>query len=223
MMPRTDKNKTCLLFISVLFVTPAPIWIAYLLGANLFIGFLYGCISIILMFLLPLSISKVFSEYASFDRTILPARKKHYFIIPPVALLLTAVSMFVGHLTHKAGYNMPLKFGSFPIKLLYFVFFSSIVIVPVAEEIFWRGYVLDQLRKYLYPGIALFLHAALFAAYHIPVWGMYCISTFFVGLALGYWRMHHKALLPLIVTHSIVNALHYLPIIAELIRIRIFL
>jgi membrane protease YdiL (CAAX protease family) len=203
----------------MLLVAQAPIWIAYLFGADLLISCLYGGISILLMILLPLFVSAVFSEYASFDKTFLPARKKYYFIVVPLALLLTAVSAFVGYYTHKAGFNVPLKFGSFPMKLLYFGFFFSIVIVPIAEEIFWRGYVLDQFRKFLHSGTALLMQAILFSVYHIPVWGIYCIGAFFVGLALGYWRIRHRALLPLILTHSVVNALYYLPIMAELIRL----
>lgn len=218
-MHRTDRNKLCLLLVSVLLVTQTPIWIAYLFGADLLIGCLYGGLSILLMILLPLSVGAVFSEYASFDKTFLPDRKKFYFIVVPLALLLTVVSAFVGYLTHKAGFTMPLKFSSFPIKLLYIGFFFSIFIVPVAEEVFWRGYVLDQLRKILHPGIALLIQAAIFSVCHIPAWGIYCLSTFFVGLALGYWRIRHRALLPLILTHSFVNAFYYLPIMAGIIKL----
>lgn len=213
------QNKIVLLFVSALLTAQAPIWIAYLFGADLLISWLYGGLSILLMILLSLSVSVVFSEYASFDKTFLPTRKKYYLIVVPLALLLTTVSMIVGYYTHKAGFNMPLKFGTFPIKLLYFGFFVSIVIVPIAEEIFWRGYVLDQLGKFLCPAIALLVQALLFSISHIPTWGVYCISTFFVGLALGYWRIRHRALLPLILTHSVVNALYYLPIMVQIIRL----
>lgn len=219
MTPGTDKKNICFLLVSVLLVAYAPIWIAYLFGADLLIGSFYGALSILLMILLPLSVSVFFSEYASFDKTFLPAKKKYYFIVVPLALLLIAVSKVIGYYTHKAGFDMPLKFGSFPIKLLYVGFFFNIVIFPIAEEIFWRGYVLDQLGKFLYPGIALLTQSLLFSISHIPAWGVYCVGTFFVGLALGYWRIHHRALLPLILTHSVVNALYYLPITAEIIRL----
>ncbi len=84
--------------------------------------------------------------------------------------------------------------------------FSIAFICPIAEEIFWRGYVQVRLSKLFGPWIALFTQAIAFAALHFrPVGGF--LLLFVYGLIFGFWRHRRKSLLPIIITHIIINSL----------------
>ncbi len=86
-----------------------------------------------------------------------------------------------------------------------------VLLCPIAEEIFWRGYLLEQLRKLTYSGVALLIQSLLFSFAHLPfiiprIGGFQAsISFFLFGLVLGMWRIRLRSLLPLILAHVILN------------------
>jgi membrane protease YdiL (CAAX protease family) len=81
----------------------------------------------------------------------------------------------------------------------------GIVVAPMAEEIFWRGYVVDQLTGVLGSRPALFAQAAAFGLAHFRPLAQSLIVVG-VGLIFGGWRQKKRCLLPLIVAHVLVNA-----------------
>lgn len=81
----------------------------------------------------------------------------------------------------------------------------ALVVAPVCEEVFFRGFVFGGLRRRVDFGWASGLSAVLFAAVHAMPWSM--IPLFFVGLgcALAYER--HRSLLASITTHVSFNGI----------------
>ncbi len=88
--------------------------------------------------------------------------------------------------------------------------FVAIVFGPIAEEIFWRGYFLDQLRKLMRGGFALFIQAVLFgiAHYRAP---QLVLFAFLYGMIAGGWRIRFRSLVPLALAHIIVNSIAWGP------------
>lgn len=81
-----------------------------------------------------------------------------------------------------------------------------VVVTPIAEEFFWRGYALDQFRKMMPGSLAVLLQAGLFSALHLRnAWA----STVLMGHGLiwGWWRLRRGTLVPVIVAHMMVNGL----------------
>ena len=100
-----------------------------------------------------------------------------------------------------------------------------ILVVPLAEEIFFRGYVLDQLRKLLRSSTAVLAQSLLFACFHLYTRGLFthvalfnCAANFLFGAVLGVWRIRFKSFLPLVLAHAISIALAGIPTAHEAIR-----
>jgi hypothetical protein len=94
-----------------------------------------------------------------------------------------------------------------------------VFIGPVAEEIFFRGYVLEQLRKLTRSGIALLIQSLLFSLFHLYTWGLFTpvallnsLHAFLFGMILGVWRIKFKSLLPIMLAHVLFNAAIIIPL-----------
>lgn len=211
------KVRVLLLFIAVLCVAKSPTAIAWVFGAGIAVRTCWGLLTVFLSIILPLYVSRKWDSYASFDKTVLPEKLKHYFLIPLLVVLLLAVSIPIGYLLHQLKFPKPVGVISNQ-TLLYLNWFVLIVLGPVSEEIFWRGYALDQFRKLGNNAAALLLSAVLFTIMHIPAVGIHSIQLFGWGILLGYWRIRYRALLPLIIAHALANALVMLPIIIDSVR-----
>ncbi len=82
---------------------------------------------------------------------------------------------------------------------LYFLAFT-VLIAPINEEIFFRGF--------LVPRLGIFLSAAIFAAMHIGYGSMMEIAGAFIfGVAAGYVLERTDSLYPSIIAHMLVNLL----------------
>jgi hypothetical protein len=88
---------------------------------------------------------------------------------------------------------------------------SLILVAPIVEELFWRGFVLWQLGKgFVHWGAALFVHAILWALAH-PAIGNTIPVVFVYGIILGAARIKFGSLVPLILAHAAINALATTP------------
>ena len=92
--------------------------------------------------------------------------------------------------------------------------FKTIVITPIAEEVFFRGFVLGQLQKVMPATLAVLLQAILFSACHLgqDSRSARLVGSFVLGVAFGVWRIRLPGLLPLMVMHGLINALAWLPL-----------
>ena len=83
-----------------------------------------------------------------------------------------------------------------------------VLIAPVAEELFYRAFMLEQLRKLTNSSIALLIHSTIFALGHFPSQTLQRpVAAFLFGMILGTWRIKFKSLLPLILAHIILNGI----------------
>ena len=93
----------------------------------------------------------------------------------------------------------------------FLLFVGSFGLVPILEEIFWRGYVQSRLQQFLSPTAAIVLTATMFTFSHSQYHhlDLYHISTiigvFINSLVIG-WLFHKtRSLVPVIVMHALLN------------------
>ncbi|PWU02804.1 MAG: CAAX prenyl protease-related protein [Terriglobia bacterium] len=94
---------------------------------------------------------------------------------------------------------------------LLFRVLSSVVLVPVLEELFWRGWLMRWLintdfRKVLpgtYQARAFWLVALLFAVEHGPYWEVGLLA----GILYNWWIVRTKNLGDCILAHAVTNAI----------------
>ena len=87
----------------------------------------------------------------------------------------------------------------------------AVLIVPVAEELFWRGWLLRWLinpdfRKLPLGAcspFAFWITAALFASEHGPYWDV----GFATGLVYNWWMMRSKSVASCVLMHAVTNGL----------------
>lgn len=172
-----------------------------------------------LMSLLPFLLARIAPNAAGFDTQWLPSRWTHWiWFIGLVVLLFVGVAisiLMIDFLPLK--YTPPVLAPGFTPDISYIAVFihgiTMILLFPVAEEIFFRGYLLEQLRKVTHSGIALLIQSLLFSLIHLPRTQFYphstgylvIIATFFYGLALGAWRIKFRSMVPLMLAHIILN------------------
>jgi membrane protease YdiL (CAAX protease family) len=77
------------------------------------------------------------------------------------------------------------------------------VVIPVGEELFFRGLLLRGFLLRYGPGPALVLTAALFALVHLNPWGL--VSIFLVGILLGWLVLRTGSLWPACLAHGLYN------------------
>src|SRR5690606_24402901 len=80
-----------------------------------------------------------------------------------------------------------------------------VVVGPVAEELVFRGFAWDALRRWMRPSAVIVVTSLLFAAAHLdPV---HSSAVFFIGLVLGYLRWSTGSIVPGLVAHVVNNGL----------------
>ena len=82
-------------------------------------------------------------------------------------------------------------------------FTSTVLLAPVFEEIFFRGYLFQKFRLVLTPRQTILLQGLLFGIIHLNP-AMY-ISHTMMGILYGYFRYRTKSLLPGITCHALWN------------------
>ncbi len=170
---------------------------------------------------LPFLLARMAPKAASFDTQWLPGSRWHWAWFLGMVLLVILSKLLVSVVAVAIAGRIPLKpfFGPVTPAGIFFLGIATIVIGPVAEEIFFRGYVLDQLRKLTHSGIALLIHSLLFGLFHLYGRGVFtslalfsAVSTFVFGVILGAWRMKFRSLLPLVLAHILFNAALIVPL-----------
>jgi membrane protease YdiL (CAAX protease family) len=88
---------------------------------------------------------------------------------------------------------------------LYFLIFTFLI-APINEEIFFRGFLLSKIGKYLGIAAGIILSALIFAALHVSYLSIseFAAALFF-GLIAGYVFVKTKSLYASIVGHMLVN------------------
>jgi len=157
---------------------------------------------------------------ARFDGQLLPGRIKPWLLALPLAgaLLLTDVASWTlttrldGIFKVSLWSNHVIPGLSSP-AIVVAQAIQTIIFTPIAEEFFFRGFLLGQLRKIMPAKVAVLAQAILFAAFHLGhrTRSARLTGALVMGVAFGAWRLRFSGLLPLMVVHGIMNAMAFLP------------
>jgi membrane protease YdiL (CAAX protease family) len=87
--------------------------------------------------------------------------------------------------------------------------FPTLVVIAmlpaIAEELIFRGVLLRSLATRLRPALAIAISAAVFALYHLQPGQM--VTTFMLGLALGFLTLRARSVVPAMIVHLINNSI----------------
>ena len=94
----------------------------------------------------------------------------------------------------------------------------AMLIVPIAEELFWRGWLMrwlinndfQKIQLGTYAPFAFWVTAALFASEHGPYWDV----GFLTGIIYNLWMIRSKSLADCILMHGVTNGLLSVYVIA---------
>ena len=211
-----QKLYTLVILVSIIVISYLPLLIARYVfvddgfSKNDLILLLAPFLSALLMIISPIIAAKISPRLAGFDITWIRKPRSDIlwvFLLYLIVLILnSAVYWSMKKLSIPVNYKGSVLFFSSSAMFLSVRTFRIAFIGPLAEEIFWRGYVQVRLSKLFGPWIALFTQAIAFAALHFrPAGGFFLLLVY--GLIFGLWRHRRKSLLPIIITHIIINSL----------------
>ena len=117
--------------------------------------------------------------------------------------------LFQNSLTGRVASSVAEPLRSDPMVLIFRAIRASII-VPIVEEIFWRGWLMRWLIKNdflsvplgTYARDAFWIAAALFALEHGPYWEVGLVA----GAAYNWWMVRTKSLGDCILAHAVTNA-----------------
>ena len=108
--------------------------------------------------------------------------------------------------TDYVGQSMEgLASGSMGILLVFFLLFTLVILAPVCEEIFFRGYLYPALRNRMDMQPAMLLNGLLFAAAHFELVGF--LPRMLLGYGLCYMYERNHTLAGPMVGHALYNGL----------------
>jgi CAAX prenyl protease-like protein len=117
--------------------------------------------------------------------------------------------LFENSLTGKAESSLPVELRTDTIFLI-FRMFGTAIVVPIVEELFWRGWLMrylinaDFMKVPLgtYSAIAMWITAVLFATEHGPYWDVGLLA----GLIYNWWMLRSRNLSDCMIAHGVTNA-----------------
>ncbi len=120
--------------------------------------------------------------------------------------------ILVTHAEPPGGFNpWTVTSGGMAIGLVLVRIFGAAIVVPIMEEVFWRGCLMRYLMKEdfesvplgTYGHVSFWVTTAAFAAVHGSQW----VLAVPVGILFGWWFIRTKTLGDVIVAHGVTNLL----------------
>jgi CAAX prenyl protease-like protein len=116
--------------------------------------------------------------------------------------------LFENSITGSAVSSLPIAARS-DYTFLAFRIFGTAVLVPIIEELFWRGWVMrylinsdfEKVPLGTYSASAFWLTAALFATEHGPYWEVGLIA----GAIYNWWILRTRSLMDCMLAHGVTN------------------
>ena len=169
------------------------------------------CCGVIALF--PFLLARLAPTAAGFDTQWLPSSRRHWIWFLGMLALSFVVKLLVVALAFITIGVPPETTGtlSTPVEVI-FEAVAAVVAAPLAEEIFFRGFLLEQLTKLMRSSAAVLAQSFLFALTHLCTWGFDSLSlfnsldAFLFGLIVGLWRIKFRSLLPIVLVHVLSNA-----------------
>lgn len=189
--------------VAVLLVAGLAMWIADSAEGNWRPVYILVCN--VGMALVPLLLARLAPKTAGFDARWWPTSSWHWLWFLGLLVLLFASRLLAAALAVVFIRSAPPgQSGTLSAPEAHILQAISLVLTgPVAEEIFFRGYLLDQLRKLARSSTAVLIQSFLFALVHFIFWGFTSFSLFnsldalLFGLIAGLWRIRFRSLLPI--------------------------
>ncbi len=102
--------------------------------------------------------------------------------------------------------------GSYQLIL---TFISLVILPPIAEEVLFRGFMFEGLKRSMSPVLAGVITSAIFAAAHLPEGASHllwigALDTFTLSLVLVYLKQKTKSLWPGIILHALKNLVAFI-------------
>lgn len=176
---------------------------------------LCGLISCALMTLLPFALARLAPRAAAFNTQWFPKRYSQwgwFLLLVPAVLCVSGGTCW---LMKSLGFRDDRAFlfcGELTRAKVVLLGVYAVLLGPTAEEIFWRGYALEQLKKVTRTPLAVLAESSLFSLGHLLLAGVvHTVVAFFVGVLLSLWRVKLRSLVPLILAHIVLNALAFIP------------
>ena len=205
----SGQGRRLIVLAALIGITRVVIFASHWWGPFTVTGTILSYISAAMMILLPLLLLWRIPRVAGFDLVWMRNTRAHWGLT--VALLVaTLVLMIVGGCLVKAGIlyiHRPYLLQLVSPVLVVMAAVLGIIVVPFAEELFWRGYVQDQLCFLVPRPAAVAIQATLFGLGHLAIYGFAAVIPAGLGLIFGLWRLRMRTLVPLIVMHMLVNGL----------------
>lgn len=154
--------------------------------------------------LLPVSVGKIVREFfISFFLALL--------ISIAIGLIIRLLAFLFETQATPPEFLQQLRFA--PNSILLIVTFTlGFTITPLAEELFFRGFIYNALKSHSSVGIAMVVQAAFFALLHGYSW-LNTLGIFLVGIALAEVYEMRRTLLAPIFMHVTINATLFVPIL----------
>ena len=117
--------------------------------------------------------------------------------------------LFQNSVTGAVRSSLPAHLRSDPVVLAFRVLRAAVV-VPIVEELFWRGWLMRWLietdfcrvRFGSYTPLSFWITALMFASEHGPYWDVGLIA----GVLYNWWAIRTKSLADCILAHAVTNA-----------------
>ena len=207
------QGRRIAVLIAMIGVTHAVMFTSQCAGPLTVTSTALGYVGVTMMILLPLLLLWRIPEAAGFGLEWIRNTRAHWGLAV-VLLVATVVLEIAGGLLVKAGILYYYYRHCLPLVSPAMIVMSAvlgIVISPFAEELFFRGYVQDQLCFMMPRAAAVVIQAAIFGLGHMPKLGTAAMLPFGCGLLFGLWRLRMRTLVPLILMHMLVNGLAFGP------------
>jgi membrane protease YdiL (CAAX protease family) len=124
-----------------------------------------------------------------------------YLILIPLQVLIWGYGWLLGDAGYKAPTNPFMHFTS--ASSLIAVFTAIVILAPIIEEVFFRGYLFKLLQDKLGDNPAIFLTAILFSAVHFNIYTFFPILV--MGGLMGWARKRTGSVVPSLIFHAMNN------------------
>ena len=133
-------------------------------------------------------------------------------LYPFVQYPLISIYNIISKGNHKIGYKFDGYLNFLTFNAVNFI--STIMLIPIAEELFFRGLIQGKLQEKLNPILSIIISSLLFGLMHLklenlmlnePMNFQLTYITFFGGLILGTLFYKSKSLIPAILAHMFWN------------------
>jgi hypothetical protein len=165
----------------------------------------------------------ILAALAIFSRGLLPARPSRF--LPSIIMGVAVFFIWIGPDLLFPGYRSSVLFSNFmvgypqgttmaseKVSLLFLTFrvLCSVIMVPILEELFWRGWMMRWIRSDDFSHVPIgtyhpesfWIVAFLFASEHGSYWDVGLAA----GIAYNWWAIRTRNLMDCVLAHAVTNA-----------------